>query len=155
SFRPDARRAARRPVPPARTAGAESRRPCASHVATSLSSRCGQSAEAFALRRHFSRRKLPWRGALGVDELRTVDGVFLAVAEQPIDALDPLREAVILVRHLVLPRAEPASAADVARLENRLDRREPAVAMERRCRIAALEAPVPPVVHLIAPLDQS
>src|SRR5262245_50461083 len=73
---------------------------------------------------------------------------FLGAVERCVYRLDALREAVILVRHLVFPRAESAAAVYVSRPKHILNSVETAVSIERWHGISVLEARVPGVVHL-------
>src|SRR5262249_49677756 len=79
----------------------------------------------------------PRRRAPLVHRLRAVEGFFLPAEQQPVHALDALREAVILVGHFVFPGAKAPATVDVAALERGLDRCERAVAVKGRCRVAA------------------
>ena len=70
-----------------------------------------------------SRRRRARRRSPRVDDLRLAQRRLRRARQQMIDALDALREAVILIRHFVLPRAEAAAAVDAARLERGQQRR--------------------------------
>src|SRR5438477_12994157 len=76
--------------------------------------------------RHRYRRRRP----SSVDDVRTIEGQLLGTVEQRVDRLDALREAVILVRHLVLPGAESTAAQDVALSQLRLNDRQAAIAFQ-------------------------
>ena len=63
-----------------------------------------------------------------------------------IHALHALREAVILIGHLVLPRAEAPAAVDPARFERGKNGRQRAIATTRRRRVPVRQTTVPRMV---------
>src|ERR1051325_12178440 len=91
------------------------------------------------------RRGRSWPG--GVHFVRSAQGDLLRAVEPRIDRFHALGEAVVLVRHFVLPRAEPAAAVDIARGQLRLNAAEAAVTMQRGNRIAVFQTCVPRVMH--------
>src|SRR5439155_24467792 len=92
----------------------------------------------------YGRRLRPAR----VDFIRAAQCDFFGPIEPRIDRLDALREAVVLVRDLVLPCAESSAAEHAARLERRLDAAKPSIAMQRRHGIPMFEPRVPDVMDL-------
>src|SRR5262245_4698759 len=100
------------------------------------------NARAMVLRPHH--RTWPAR----VDVIGPLHGDFLGAVQPRVYRLDTLREAVILVRHLILPCAEPATAVHVPRSKHVLNSIEAAVPIRRRHGVPMLETRVPGVVHL-------
>jgi len=64
------------------------------------------------------------------------------------DSFNTLGEAVILVRHFVLPRPESATTVNAARGESRLNAAKCAIAVQRWYRIAVFQPGVPHVVNI-------
>src|SRR5207247_1378459 len=87
---------------------------------------------------------------------RTILRSQAELAQQPVlHRFDALGEAVVLVRHFVLPGAEAAAAPDVVGLEGRQRHVQSPIVMERGRGIAVFEAAVPDVVHGLPTRDES
>src|SRR5215510_11834498 len=87
-------------------------------------------------------------GPARVDFLGPLQRDFLGAVQPRVYRLDTLREAVVLVGHLVLPGTEPPAAVDVPCPKHVLNSVEATVPIERRHGISMLETRVPCVVHL-------
>src|SRR6185503_18729151 len=73
---------------------------------------------------------------------------FLGTVKPRVYRFDALREAVVLVRDLVPPRAKSSAAVDIPRHERVLDAAEAAIAMERGNRVPMFKTRVPHVMDL-------
>src|SRR5882672_10797861 len=96
-------------------------------------------------------RDREWRSrSSGVDDVRPVKGEFLGTVEDGVNRLDALREAMVLVGDLVLPRPKSSAAVDVQSFELGQENGECGIPLERRDRVPILETLMPGVVNLAA-----
>src|SRR3954452_2748565 len=80
---------------------------------------------------------------------------FVSAAGERVDELDALHEGMVLIRDLVLPRAEPAAREDAIRFQQWLHEGQRGVAVCRRRRVAILLAVIPTADDLRAVADES
>src|SRR4051794_3127987 len=73
---------------------------------------------------------------------------FVSAAGERVDELDALHERMVLIRDLVLPRAEPATRENAIRFQQRLHDVQRGVAACRRRRVAILLAVIPTADNL-------